>query len=88
MIVNKIIDRSETLENYPNRGRLEEDLRSLGKGHRYLLEYHYKIIYKFEVETVIITDISHEIPTSLCLPRDAEALTHCHQQAFDGQWFV
>jgi len=35
MIVNKIIDRSETLENYPNRGRLEEDLRSLGKGHRY-----------------------------------------------------
>ena len=56
-IVNKIIDRSETLENYPNRGRVEEDLRVLGKGHRYLLEYHYKIIYKVEGEIVTVTDI-------------------------------
>lgn len=42
-IVNKIIDRAETLTNYPNRGRIEEELKSLGKGHRYLLEYHYKL---------------------------------------------
>jgi plasmid stabilization system protein ParE len=56
-IVNKIIDRAEALENYSNRGRIENDLKSLGKGHRYLLEYHYKIIYKVEGEVVIITDI-------------------------------
>jgi plasmid stabilization system protein ParE len=64
-IVNKIIDRAETLENYPNRGRMEEDLSSLGKGHRYLLEYHYKIIYKVEGEIVTITDIfsNHQSPS-------------------------
>ena len=56
-IVNKIIDRAESLESHPNRGRKEEDLKSLGKGHRYLLEYHYKIIYKVEGELVTITDI-------------------------------
>lgn len=64
-IVNKIIDRAEALENYPNRGRVEEDLKSLGKGHRYLLEYHYKIIYKVEGEIVSITDIfsNHQKPS-------------------------
>lgn len=56
-IVNKIIDRAETLENYPKRGRVEDDLISLGKGHRYLQEYHYKIIYKVDREIVIVTDI-------------------------------
>jgi plasmid stabilization system protein ParE len=56
-IVNKIIDRAETLDKYPDRGRVEDDLISLGKGHRYLLEYHYKIIYKIDSEIVIVTDI-------------------------------
>ncbi len=64
-IVNKIIDKAESLENYPNKGRIEEDLRSLGKGHRFLLEYHYKIIYKVESKTVTITVIfnSRQDPT-------------------------
>lgn len=64
-IVNKIIDRTETLENYSNRGRIEEGLRPLGNEHRYLLEYHYKIIYKVEGEVVIITDIfsNHQKPS-------------------------
>ena len=56
-IVNKIIDRAESLDKYPDRGRVEDDLISLGKGHRYLLEYHYKIIYKVDSEIVIVTDI-------------------------------
>jgi len=56
-IVNKIIDRAETLVDNPTRGRLEEDLKSLGKEHRYLLEYHYKIIYKVEGENITVTDI-------------------------------
>lgn len=56
-IINKILDRADTLVNYPERGRIEEDLISLGKGHRYLLEYHYKIIYKIEGEIVTVTDI-------------------------------
>ena len=64
-IVNKIIDRAETLENYPDRGRVEDDLISLGKGHRYLQEYHYKIIYKVDSEIVIVTDIfsNYQKPT-------------------------
>jgi len=64
-IVNKIIDRAETLENYPDRGRVEDDLISLGKGHRYLQEYHYKIIYKVDREIVIVTDIfsNYQKPT-------------------------
>jgi plasmid stabilization system protein ParE len=43
-IINKILDKAETLKKYPNRGRIEDDLKELGKGHRYLIEYHYKII--------------------------------------------
>lgn len=64
-IVNKIIDRAETLDKYPERGRVEDDLISLGKGHRYVLEYHYKIIYKFEGEIVTVTDIfsNHQNPS-------------------------
>jgi len=57
-IVNNIIDKAETLDDFPNRGRIEEDLRIIGKGHRYLLEYHYKIIYRVvDGEVLIITDI-------------------------------
>nr|MBI1232579.1 hypothetical protein [Cytophagales bacterium] len=56
-IVCKIIDRAETLDKYPERGRVEEDLIPLGKGHRYLLEYHYKIIYRVEGGIVTVTDI-------------------------------
>ncbi|MEX2593044.1 MAG: type II toxin-antitoxin system RelE/ParE family toxin [Anditalea sp.] len=56
-IVNRIIDRVESLEKYPNRGRVEEDLTKLKKGHRFLLEYHYKIIYRVERGRVIVTDI-------------------------------
>ena len=56
-IVNKIIDKAETLETYANRGQFDEDLKELDKGHRYLLEYHYKIVYRIEADKVVITDI-------------------------------
>src|SRR5690606_17750533 len=56
-IVNKIIDRVETLDNYPDRGRIEDGLRALGKGHRFLVEYHYEIIYQVEGGIVPVTDI-------------------------------
>lgn len=56
-IVNRIIERAETLVFLPERGEIEKDLLSLGKGHRYLLEYHYKIVYVFEGGIVTVTDI-------------------------------
>lgn len=56
-IVSKNIDTAESLDKYPDRGRVEDDLISLGKGHRCLLEYHYKIIYRVEGGIVTVTDI-------------------------------
>ncbi len=56
-IVNQIIDRALSLEKLANRGRIDEDLRPFGKGHRYILERHYKIIYRVEEMTVYVTDI-------------------------------
>ncbi len=41
----------------PNRGRADEELRVLGKGHRYIIEHHYRIIYRVEKEMVYVTDI-------------------------------
>lgn len=56
-IVNQIIDRALSLDKLANRGRIDEDLRLLGKDHRYILERHYRIIYRVEDETVYVTDI-------------------------------
>lgn len=56
-IVNQIIDRALSLDKLANRGRIDEDLRPFGKDHRYILERHYRIIYRVEGETVYVTDI-------------------------------
>jgi len=56
-IVNQIIDRALSLDKLANRGRIDEDLKSLGKSHRYILERHYKIIYRVEDKTVYVTDV-------------------------------
>lgn len=56
-IVNQIIDRALSLETLANRGRIDDDLRALGKDHRYILERHYKIIYKVDNQMVYVTDI-------------------------------
>lgn len=56
-IVNQIVDRALSLKNLANRGRIDEDLRLLGKEHRYVLELHYRIIYRVDGETVFVTDI-------------------------------
>lgn len=56
-IVDQIIKAALSLNRLPQRGRVEEDLRVLNKGHRYILEGHFKIIYRIEGDTVYITDI-------------------------------
>lgn len=56
-IVNQIIQRALSLDKLSHRGRIDEDLRSLGKSHRYILESHYRIIYRTEGETVYVTDV-------------------------------
>lgn len=60
---NEILNMAMLLDSQPNRGRLEENLSFLGKGHRYLV-YPYtsnksiKIIYFIDetVKKVYITD--------------------------------
>jgi len=56
-ITGQIVDRALSLDRFPKRGKIEEDLRVLGKAHRYILERHYRIIYRAEGNTVYVTDI-------------------------------
>jgi len=56
-IVEKILQRANSLSNLSNRGRIVEELRSLNQGHRFILEGNYKIIYFQESEIVFVTDV-------------------------------
>jgi plasmid stabilization system protein ParE len=56
-ITKQIVERALSLDRFSNRGRIEEDLGVLGLGHRYILERHYRIIYRVEENTVYVTDI-------------------------------
>lgn len=65
-IVDQIVERALSLDHMPNRGRIDEELRFLNKEHRYILERHYRIIYRVELEAVYVTDIfsNWQDPTS------------------------
>ncbi|MGW8123320.1 type II toxin-antitoxin system RelE/ParE family toxin [Roseivirga echinicomitans] len=53
-----IMTKTKSLSNNYQRGQKEEVLKHLQKGHRYLIaKKHYKIIYRTEAESVIVTDI-------------------------------
>ncbi len=52
-ILNKIL----ILKDFPLSGQLEENLEALGLGHRYLVEGHYKIIYRIGDAVVYVTDV-------------------------------
>jgi len=56
-ITEQIIERALSLDQFSNRGRIEEDLRVFGKEHRYILERHFRIIYRVEEKTVYVTDV-------------------------------
>jgi len=55
-IRTKILDKAESLIEFSERGQIEENLLSLNKEHRYILEKHTKIIYRIIDETIYITD--------------------------------
>ncbi len=56
-IVNRIVDRIESLNSLPGRGRTEFYLTELKQSHRYIIEGNYKIIYLLGLDKVIITDV-------------------------------
>ena len=55
-IRTKILDKAESLIEFSERGQIEENLISLKKGHRYILEKHTKIIYRIIGKTIYVTD--------------------------------
>lgn len=58
-IRTSIENRILYLEKFPRMGAVEEALRDLGLGHRYLVEGNYKIIYRIAEDMVYITDVFH-----------------------------
>jgi plasmid stabilization system protein ParE len=57
-LTQDIIIKAKSLSTNYNRGQEEEILMPLQKGHRYVLaKQHYKIIYRPEGQTVIVTDV-------------------------------
>ena len=56
-ITDAIVEKALSLHHLPNRGREDEDLRVLGKGHRYISDRHYRIIYRVDKKKVFVTDI-------------------------------
>ena len=57
--VLKLINRVEQLIEFPNSGQEEILLKSLHQNSRYLVEGNYKIIYQFQDNKIIITDVFH-----------------------------
>ncbi len=55
------------LKTNPYIGQKEEQLASLNLNHRYLVNGHYKIIYRIEGDTIYITDFfdSRQNPTKM-----------------------
>jgi plasmid stabilization system protein ParE len=57
-VVNRILDRADELETYPELGPVEDRLKPLNQGHRSLLVGTlYKIVYLIVKPFIIITDI-------------------------------
>lgn len=56
-IKNEIFTATKQLEEHPNSGQIEMNLKELKEGHRYLVNGNYKVIYKRIEEGILITDI-------------------------------
>ena len=56
-VIDKIIERTKQQETCPLSGAIEESLKELNQGHRYLIIRNYKIIYRPQRNKVFITSI-------------------------------
>jgi plasmid stabilization system protein ParE len=56
-IKSEIFAATKLLIKHPNSGQVEELLKQLEEGHRYLVIGHHKIIYKHVEEGILITDV-------------------------------
>ena len=56
-IRKEVVSRTLVLKQQPNLGQIEENLKELDQGHRYLVVGNYKVIYKIEGKIIYITDV-------------------------------
>jgi plasmid stabilization system protein ParE len=56
-VILLILSRVEQLKNYPLSGKKEPLLEDLQQDHRYLIEKHWKIIYRLIEDVVYVTDV-------------------------------
>jgi plasmid stabilization system protein ParE len=56
-IKKSIFSSTKKLNKQPLIGAIEENLKDLNQGHRYLVEGNYKIIYLIINESIFITDV-------------------------------
>ena len=56
-IRRQILNSSKQLKNNPYSGPVETNLTRLKKNHRYLVNGHYKLIYRVYDKQVIINDV-------------------------------
>ncbi|MCP4120602.1 MAG: type II toxin-antitoxin system RelE/ParE family toxin [Bacteroidetes bacterium] len=56
-IVSSILNTIESLKVHTNLGQKEETLEQLNKGHRYLVQGNYKVVYRQEDLCIYVTDI-------------------------------
>ena len=72
-IVEKILQRAETLSSLADWGRIVEELRLYNQGHRYILQGNYKIIYLQKGNTVYIMDVFN-------MSQDPDTISQRHQE--------
>ena len=56
-IRDNILAVPRQLEKHYLIGQLEESLKEMEEGHRYIVKDNYKIIYKIQTNTIYITDV-------------------------------
>ena len=56
-LINSIFQRTQQIELMPLSGQIEPNLSKFSV--RYVVEGNYKILYKYQNEIIIITDIFH-----------------------------
>jgi toxin ParE1/3/4 len=56
-IRGNIFSATKRLIKHPHSGQIENTLKQLKEGHRYLVEGNYKIVYKRVSEGILITDV-------------------------------
>ena len=56
-LLNKILDSIDVLEIASLAGTIEQNLKSLGLNHRYIVAGNYKIIFRISDEMLYVTDV-------------------------------